>query len=453
MLACCLALTALATAQNPSNIIDEVVWVVGDDAIFLSDIENMRLQMQVFHQEINGDPYCAIPEMMAIQKLFIHQAKIDSLDVSDSQVFQYVENRINALIKDAGSQEKLEEWVGKSLSRYREDLRIQTRDQSLANEMQTKLIKNVKATPSEVRTFYKRIPQDSLPYIPTTVEVEILTFEPIIPIEEIDDIKRRLREFTEQVTKGEKQFSALARLYSADRESAPRGGETGFRGKAEFDSDFAAVAFELNDPKRVSRIVETEYGYHIIQLVEKRGDRINVRHILLRPYVSEEDLDAASLRLDSLRNYINEGRYTFEEAAFNFSSDKRTRNNNGLMVNSPENPYASERSGTSRFELEELPPEIAKAIDTLQVNGISRPFVMLNEKGKEIVALAKLKTRTAGHKASLTDDFQELKSMVESMKREQIINEWIDKKIKETYIRINDKWKNCEFEHNGWVQQ
>jgi peptidyl-prolyl cis-trans isomerase SurA len=442
-------------AQSQENVVDQVIWVVGDDAILMSDVENMRLQMQVFRQEITGDPYCAIPEQIAVQKLFVHQAKIDSIDVPDTNVFQYVENQINQTVKNAGSQEKLEEWLGKTLNQYREELRVAAKEQFLANKMQQTLVSNVKVTPSEVRAYYNRIPQDSLPYIPTTVEVEILTMEPTIPLTEIDEIKRQLREYTDQITKGEKSFATLARLYSADKGTAIRGGETGFRSKAEFDTEFAAAAFELNDTRRVSRIVESEFGYHIIQLVEKRGDRINVRHILLKPYVAQEDLDNAVLRLDTLRNMIVEGKESFENAAFYYSYDKTTRNNKGLMVNNPriDNPYTSERTGTSRFELEELPPEVGKAIDSLKVNDISKPFIMLNDKGKEIAAIVKLKSRTPGHKASLTEDFQALKSMVEENKREDIIHKWLKKKISETYIRINDNWKNCDFEYEGWVQK
>jgi peptidyl-prolyl cis-trans isomerase SurA len=456
LILCLIAFSNQTIMLAQDNIIDEVIWVVGDDAILLSDVESMRMQMQMFNQHVVGDPYCSLPEQLAIQKLFLHQSKIDSLDVPDSDVFKYVESKINSDIKDAGSIEKLEEWLNKSINQHREDLRVMVKEQQLVHKMQNQLVENIKVTPSEVRTFFKRIPQDSLPFIPTTVEVEILTFEPNVPLEEIDDIKRRLREYTDQISKGEKQFSVLARLYSADTGSAIRGGELGFKGKGELVPEFAAAAFDLNDPKRVSRIVESEYGYHIVQIIEKRGDRINVRHILLKPYISPDALKEASLRLDSLRNDIVEGKVTFEVAASYVSSDKNTKNNKGLMVNSPrsDDPYSmTDRSGTSRFEMDELPPEIGKTVDTMQINGISKPFTMINDKGKEVVAIVKLKSRSVGHKAGLSEDFQALKSMVEAEKRTQIINNWITKKIKETYIRINDNWKNCDFEHEGWVQK
>jgi peptidyl-prolyl cis-trans isomerase SurA len=441
--------------QAQSNVIDEVIWVVGDDAILLSDVENARLSMQMQGERFQGDPYCKIPEQIAVQKLFLHQAKLDSVEITDSQVSNEVEYRVNSAISQLGSKEKVEEYLNKSINAYREDLRTQMKEQYAVMKVQQGLVENLKVTPADVRSYYKRIPEDSLPYIPTTVEVEIMIQEPQVSLAEIDDIKNRLRDYTEQVNSGKMQFSTLALLYSDDKESAKRGGELGFTGKGTLTPEFAAVAFDLNDPKRISRIVETEYGYHIIQLIEKRGDRINVRHILLRPRVTKEEINAAMLKLDSIRNDITGGKFTFEEAATYLSSDKDTRNNKGLMVNTPDvNSLSSgARAGTSRFEMSELPPEIGKVVANMKVGDISQVFSMINNKNKEIVAIVKLRSRVEGHKASLSEDFQALKSMVESEKREEIINNWVAKKQKETYIRIGDNWKNCDFEKDGWLQK
>ena len=448
--------TQLQAQSTESNVIDEVIWVIGDDAIFLSDVENARISMQAQGEKVEGDPYCIIPERLAVQKLFLHQAKLDSVEVTDSQVSNDVERRINSAINQLGSQEKLEEYLNKSVNAYREELRNNFKEQYAVQTVQMGLVKSLKVTPSEVRTFYKRIPEDSLPYISTTVEVEIITLEPQVSLAEIDDIKNRLREYTDEVTGGKTQFSSLARRYSDDKESAVRGGELGFQGKGTLTPEFAAVAFDLNDTKRVSRIVEDEFGYHIIQLIEKRGDRINVRHLLLRPYVTKEEITTAIQKLDSIRNDIVADKFSFEEGAFYISSNKDTKNNKGLMVNNPDQNSMSsgERTGTSRFEMSELPPEIGKVVNTMQVGEISTPFSMISAKtGKDIVAIVKLKSRVEGHKASLSEDFQALKAMVESEKREQIINDWIAKKQKETYIRINDNWKNCDFERDGWIQK
>ena len=447
-----IALSGLTAMQAQDNIIDEVIWVVGDNAILRSDVENMILQMQFEDQQIKGDPYCIIPEQMAIQKLYLHQAKLDSIEVSENQVFSAVERQINFSINRAGSKEKLEEYLGKPISAIREEWRQTVREQEMVRSIQQKLVGTIKITPGEVRAFHNRIPQDSLPFIPTAVEVQIITKEPTISLEETDDIKKRLREYTEQVTSGQREFSSLARLWSEDAESAKRGGELGFQGKSFFLPEFATAAFELNDPKKVSRIVETEYGFHIIQLVEKRGDRINVRHLLLKPKVSKEELAEAQLKLDSLRTDIVNKKFTFEEAATYLSQDKDTRNNKGLMVNQGKDRY-TDRIGTSRFQIDELPAEIARAINNLQVGDISLPFTFINSKQKEVIAIVKLKSRTEGHKASLTEDFQALKSMVEEEKREQLLEKWIAQKQKETYIRINENWKNCDFQTNGWIAE
>ena len=440
-----------STLIAQDNVIDEVIWVIGDDAILKSDVENMRLQMQLENQRIPGDPYCVIPEQMAIQKLYLHQAKLDSVEVTDSQVYQQVEGWLNNAINQIGSKEKLEEYLGKTTNEIREERRQLVKEMYLVQSMQSKLVENVKITPAEVRTFYNRIPQDSLPFIPTTVEVEILTVEPTVSLEEIDDIKKRLREYSDQVTSGKMQFSTLARLWSDDKESAKNGGELGFVGKGTLMPEFAAVAFDLNDPKRISRIVETEYGYHIIQLIEKRGDRINVRHILLKPRVSDKELQAATQKLDSIRNDILADKFPFGEAATYISADKDTRNNKGLMVNNNPTGRYSERTGTSKFEMDELPPEIGKVVHTMEVGDISEPFIMINSKQKEISAIVRLKSRTVGHKASLTEDYQALKAMVHEEKEQQLLEKWLVKKQKETYIRINDNWKNCDFERDGWI--
>lgn len=427
------------------NVIDEVVWIVGDEAILKSQVEEQRLRMQYEGEKINGDPYCVIPEQLAIQKLFLHQAKLDSVEMSDSQVIQQVEARMNFYISQIGSKEKMEEYFNKPASQLREEMREAVRDQGTVQQMQQKLVENVKVTPAEVRRFYQSLSQDSIPFMPTQVEVQVLTFEPKIPQDEIDDIKSRLRDYSERVQKGESEFSTLAIMYSEDPGSSRNGGELGFKGRGEFVPEFSAVAFQLNDPKKVSKIVETEFGYHIIQLIEKRGDRANFRHILLTPKVSDKELTAAMTRMDSLRTDLDSAKFTFEEAVGYLSHDKATRNNNGLMVN--------QQNGTSHFQMEQLPAEVARVVDKMEVNQISAPFVMKNEKnGRDVVAIVKLKSRTPGHKANIYDDYQELKGMLEAKKKDQIIQDFIKKKQAETYIRIKEGWRNCDFQYPGWVK-
>ena len=445
-LACCACLSAVAQ----DNVIDEIVWGVGDDAILRSDIETQRLYMLNEGQRFDGDPYCVIPEQLAIQKLYLNQAKIDSITANENQVIQSVDQWMNMAVNQMGSREKLEEYMGKKFSQIKEERKETVREQQIVQQMQQKLIGEIKLTPSEIRKYFNQLPQDSLPTIPTTVEVQIVTMEPKIPFEETDAIKARLRDFTEQVNTGKMEFSTLARLYSEDPGSSVRGGELGFMSKTQLLPEFANVAFNLKDPKRVSQIVQTEYGYHIIQLIEKRGDRINCRHILLKPKVSDKELTEATTRMDSLYNDLQAEKFSFDEAATFVSADKDTRNNKGLMVNQN---YESSNYGTPKFEMQELPQEIGKVVYQMEVGDISKPFTMLTDKQKEVVAIVKLKARVNGHKANLADDFQAMKQLVESRKRDELLNDWIRKKQKTTYVRISEGWRNCDFKYPGWVKE
>jgi len=433
----------LAYAQD--NVIDEVVWVVGDAAILKSDIEEERIRAQYEGQKWDGDPYCVIPEQLAIQKLYLHQAAIDSIDVSESDVIQSVERQMNMYIQQIGSKEKMEEYFNKTSSQIREQLRENIRDGLTIQKMQQKIVGDIKVTPADVRRYFKDLPTDSIPYVPTQVEVQILTLEPRIPQSEIDRVKAELRDYTDRINKGEAQFSTLALAYSEDPGTARRGGEMDFVGRGELVPEFAAVAFSLTDPKKVSKIVETEYGYHIIQLIERRGDRIKVRHILRKPRVAQADLDAALAKLDSISNDIRNNKFSFDEAATVLSFDKDSKNNHGLMPNS--------QTGTSRFEMQQLPQEIAKVVDNMNVNEISKPFVMTNNKGREVCAIVKLKSKIDGHKATITEDFQTMKDVVLQKRRSEKLEKWIVQKQKSTYVRINEKWQHCDFKYPGWIKK
>ena len=445
ILAC---LSCVVYAQD--NVIDEIVWVVGDDAILRSDVESQRLYLQNEGQRLDGDPYCVIPEQMAIQKLYLNQAKIDSVEVSESQVIQEADRWVNYAINQSGSREKLEEYFNKRISEIKEEKKEQLMEQQTVQQMQRQLIGEIKLTPSEVRKYYNQLSKDSLPNIPTTVEVQVITMEPKIPFEETDAIKARLRQYTEDINSGKYEFSTLARLYSEDPGSSVRGGELGFMSKMDLLPEFANVAFNLNDPKKISQIVQTEYGFHIIQLIEKRGDRINCRLILLKPKVSDKELNECLTRMDSLYTDLTAKKFTFEEAATFISADKDTRNNKGLMVNSH---FESNNHGTPKFEMSELPQEIGKMVYTMQVGEISKPFTMINDKQKDVVAIVKLKSRVEQHKANISDDYQALKAIVEARKREELLNNWIVKKQKSTYVRISEGWRNCDFKFPGWVKE
>ena len=400
--------------SQEKNLIDGVVWVVGDAAILRSDVEQERIRAQYEGNKITGDPYCVIPEQIAIQKLFIHQAKIDSITYNAGQVETQVNAQISYYLREIGSKEKLEEYFKKSISEIKEELRTAISEQSLVQQVQQSLVSNIKITPSDVRKFYNSTNPDSLPIIPAQVEVQIITIEPEIPSEVIEATKERLREYADRVNKGEADFSMLARLYS--------------------------------EPGKVSRVIETEFGYHIIQLIEKRDERINCRHILLRPRVTSDVKVNALMKLDTIANDIRKEKISFDNAVKVYSSDKNTKMNNGLLTNS--------NTGSSKFEFQDLPSEIAKVAYNLKVGEISQPFSMFSEElGREVFAIVKIKTKTENHRANLEDDFQVLKNICDNKMRQELIENWIKKKIKETYIYISPEWRDCQYNYSEWLSK
>ncbi|GAB6983155.1 peptidylprolyl isomerase [Prevotella dentasini] len=441
--------STLSRPVSDKSVVDEVVCVVGDEPILKSDIEVMKLQAQaegVKWKNGNGDG--EIMEQIAVQKLFLHQAALDSIDVPESEIAQGIDQQIDYWISmpQIGSKEKLEEFQRKSLAQIRQDLHDDYKNRQLMQKMQEKLVSDIKVSPSEVREYFKNMPSDSLPVIPTMVEVQILTQTPRIEQEEINRIKNELRSYTERVTKGETSFQTLASLYSQDPGSARRGGELGYMGRGMLDPAFAAAAFNLTDPQKLSKVVESEFGYHIIQFVDRRGDKVNCRHILLKPRVSEASIEAAKLRLDSIGSDIRAGKFTFDGATAFVSDDKDTKNNHGLMVNSSEN------SRTSRFKMKDLPTEVAQVVETMEVGDISAPFQMVNEKGKTVCAIVKLKSRIPEHRATITEDFQAMKDVVVAKRRQEVLHDWIVRKIKDTYVSMNPRYKNSKFEYEGWVR-
>lgn len=434
---------ALAAGPSNNSVIEEVAWMVGDQPIYKSEIEEAYQQALYDKQPIDGDPMCVIPENLAIEKLFLHQADIDTVEVQDAMVSQAVDQRINYLITNLGSKEKVEEYFRRPMNEFREQMTDMMRNNYRIQEVQRSLTRDIKATPSDVRRYFNTLPTDSVPYMPLQVEAEIITINPRIPQQEIDDVKARLRDYADRVNRGEAEFSTLAILYSEDGSSV-RGGEIGFMGRGHLEPEYAAVAFNLNDPKKVSKIVQTQYGYHIIQLIEKRGDRINTRHILLRPKVADSDLTDAVHRLDSVRADILDKKFTFESAAQFISQDNDTKNNHGRMTNT--------QTGSTRFEMKDLPQEVAKVINTMEEGQISEAFIMKDPKrNSDIVAIVKLMKRIPAHRANMSDDYQTIKDMYEANRKEEIVKEWLDKKIKDTYIKVEDNWTDCDFQHD-WLK-
>ena len=435
------------TVVPQKTVADEVIWVVGDEAILLSDVEQLRAQYEAEGMTLPGNPDCRLPEQIAVQKLFLHQAALDSIEVTEAEISQGVEQQINYWISMIGSKEKLEEYRKMPLTKIRQSLHDDYKNSQLAQRMREKLVEDIKVTPSEVRQYFRNMPEDSIPYVPTEVEVEIITRTPKIPIEEINRVKDELRGYTERIRKGETTFQTLARFYSEDPGTARNGGELDYTGRGMLDPAFAAVAFNLTDSRKISKIVESEFGFHIIQLIDKRGDKIKVRHILRKPRVSQEAIDEGINMLDSLTTEMANGKFTFEEAATYVSDDKDTRSNKGLMFNSTED------GRTSKFRMQDLPTEVARVIEKMKVGDVSPAFTMTNNRGKTVCAVVKLKSRVEGHRATITEDFQVMKDVVLSKRKAEFIHEWVKNKIKNTYISMKSRYKNGDYEYDGWVQE
>ena len=438
----------IATAQN--NVIDEVVWVVGDEAIYKSEVEEMRKDAQMHGIQWDGDPYCIIPEQLAVNKLFLNQAELDSITATDADISQEAEDRYKTQLNRATSEDKLQEYYdGMSIEQIKRHIYENTRQEYIISKVRNKIISGVKVTPAEVRRYLKDIPADEIPYVPTQVEVQIITLEPVIPQEEIDAVKAELRSYIDRVQSGEIPFSTLALLYSEDPGSARNGGDVGFFGRGQMVPEFSAVAFNMTDPNRISKIVETEYGFHILQFVERLGDRVRVRHILRKPRIPMESINSCISRLDSIAQDIRSGNHTFEFCVSAYSQDKDTRNNNGLMSHTiPGSPVF-----ISKFEMQELPQDVAKAVDRMHVGEISDPFVMQLENGKTTCAIIKLKNKINGHYANMADDYEKLFEMVSLMRQQEALEKWIREKQRTTYVRISEGWNDCDFVYPGWGKQ
>ena len=445
ILSCAFALLAILSFCNVSaqdNVIDRVEWVVGDKAILRSDIEESIRYWLSTGRKFEGDPYCVVGEDLAIQQLFLHQAAIDSIEVDETMIMRKVDAQMDYVIQQIGSKEKLEEYFDKNSAEIREMYREQLYNMEMMEMMKSKLVGDIKVSPSLVRRYYESLPKDSLPFIQEQVEVQIITIEPEITEEEIERVKGELRDYTERIMSGETSFSTMALMYSEDPGSARRGGELDFMGRGELDPAFATVAFNLTDPGKISKIVESEYGFHIIQLMEKRGDRIKVRHILRKPERSADNIKKMLLRLDSISTDIKEGKFTFEEAAGAISDDKDTRNNYGIMYN--------RNTASAQFSFEELPADVARVVENLEVGELSQPFAWILDNGKTVCAIAKLRSRTEAHLATINDDYETLSMMYKSELGNQRLQDWIKQKQQNTYVRINSDSRNCEFKYPHW---
>ncbi len=438
-----LILTVCHPILAQSNVIDEVIATVGDKPILKSDIEQQYQQSIIEGHNGTGDMKCKIFEDQLIQKLLLNQAVLDSIEVSENEVVNQVDSRMNYFIQQIGDKEKLEEYFNKSIIQIKREQIEMVRNQMLTQRMQSSITKNIKLTPSEVRLFYKNAIPDSLPMVNTQYEISQISIYPPIEQKEIDRVKDQLRDFQKQVADG-RDFSTLAVLYSEDPGSATRGGDLGWMTRGQLVPEFANVAFNLQDKNKVSKIVETEYGFHIIQLLDRKGERINVRHILLKPKISAKAKETAINYIDSIAKLITNKDLIFEAAALRFSMDKDTRTNGGSMVNQSNNSI--------KFEISELEPEIIKQIQTLKIDELSPPLLSKDAKGKDVYKIIIVKNETKPHRANIKDDYQLLSNMLAAKKKDDTFKNWIKVKQNETYISIDKNWTNCDFNFPNWIK-
>jgi peptidyl-prolyl cis-trans isomerase SurA len=421
------------------KIIDEVIAIVGNNVILLSDIEKQYQQMRAQGYYSPGDMKCEVLEDFLAQKLLVNQARIDSIEVSPATVEMQLDQRLSYFIEQIGSQEELEEYFNKSIFEIKDDLRESVKEQLITQQMQDEITGNTTITPSEVEAFYKKIPEDSLPRINATVKISQIVRYPDYTDEAVFEVKERLLELRKRILDGER-FSTLAVLYS-EGPSASKGGEIGFLGRGELDPAYAKAAFSLKKGA-ISPIVESEFGYHLIQLIERKDDKVNTRHILLKPKISPVAIVETKNKLDSIAMFIRRDSITFEKAAKYYSQDKDTRAGGGVMIN-PE-------TGTAEFEMDDFSASDYYIIRDLKENEISEPFESVDQQGKKVYKIVTIRSRTEPHLANLKQDYNYIKELALANKKEKMLIEWIEEKQETTYIEIKENFRNCKFRNKGW---
>lgn len=425
------------------RVVDQIVAIVGSNIILKSDIEKMFIDQQAQGITSEGDMKCEILENFLIDKLLIAEAELDTLiEVTDSQVNQQMESQLQMYIAHFGSERAVENFFKKPIAEIRAENQQVIKNQLLSAQMRNKIVKDVTITPSEVRQYYRDLSEDEIPVMPLQYEYAQINMKPAIDIDEENRVKAELRELKRRIEEGS-SFAAMAVMYS-EGPSASSGGEIGYLGRAQLDPAYAAVAFNLKGDK-ISNVIETEYGFHIIQLIDRQGEKVNTRHILMKPKITPEAKEKAYNRLDSLANLIRKEEISFAEAARIFSADKNTRNNGGMAINS--------NSASSKFTIEELDGDVSKVLPSLKINEISDPFETLDQDSRQTVyKIIKLIDKTDAHKANLQKDYQYLGDIFLAQKKERVLREWINDKQAQTYIKIDPTYANCNFDFSNWIK-
>ena len=423
------------------KVVDQIVAIVGSNPILKSDIEQQYQQMQAQGQASQGDMKCEILESLLEQKLLLAEADLDTnIVVTDNQINQNMDRRMKYFIENIGSEKDVEKYFNKSINQLKSEMSEMIKEQLKTEQMQTTITKNVTSTPSEVRAYFRQLPKDKVPMIGSQMEYEHITVLPVITEQEDMEVKAKLREFKRRVESGE-NFATLAVMYSEDPGSSRNGGEMDYVGRAQLDPAFATEAFNLK-VGAVSKVVRSEYGYHIIQLIDRKGEKIKCRHILIRPKIDPIELEKAKNRIDSLANFIQNKTISWEQAAYLYSSDKNTRNNGGLVT--------SQKTGSSKFLMDELDPDVSKIITALKVGEISQPFLAMDDKQRQVFKIIKLISRSNAHAANLQEDYQHLSEIFLEKKKEDTYRAWLAKQQAKTYIHIDEIYSNCNFRLKSW---
>jgi peptidyl-prolyl cis-trans isomerase SurA len=440
-------LTGFVALSNQTNaqdkVVDQIVAVVGKNIILKSDIESLYQQQQAQGMTSEGDMKCEVLENLMVEKLLLAEAELDTtITVSDSQINQNLEQRIQYFTSKLGSEKEVEAYFKKSIVELKADMQDVIKNQQLTQQMQGKIIDKITVSPAEVRYHFKNLPTDKIPQIDSQIEFAQITVQPIVSLKEEDRIKATLRDLKRRIEAGESSFAAMAVLYSEDG-SARDGGVLDYMGRGNLDPAYAAAAFNLKGDK-ISNVVKSDFGYHIIQVIDRKGEQIKTRHIIMMPKVSPESLVKAFGQIDSIADFIRKGTFKFEDAALRYSYDKNSRNNGGVVIN-PE-------TGESKWKLTELDPDVSKVITKMNINEISKPFKTLDDKQRPVYKIVKLISKTNAHTANLRDDYVELSNLYMATKKEKKMDDWIREKQLGTYVRIDPSYVNCNFKYKGWIK-
>jgi peptidyl-prolyl cis-trans isomerase SurA len=436
-----LLVLCIAAGKSQSRVIDQIIAVVGDKRILYSDVEGQYYQLIAQGEKPNPDTRCEIFEHLLIQKLLLNQAQVDSIEIKESQVDAALDERMRYFVNMIGSEQKLEDYFKKSTLEIKEDFRDAIREQLLTDKMRNELTGNITVTPSEVKSFYKSLSQSEIPYIESEAEISQICIYPKYGEKAVFEMREKLLALRQRILDGE-NFATLAVLYSEDPGTATRGGDVGWSSKGELDPEYAKAAFALKKGS-VSKIVESSFGYHIIQCVDRTEDRVQTRHILMKPKLTPQEEKEAFARMDSILILIKSDSLTFENAAMMYSEDKDSRINGGQMVNP---------KGGARWKTDELDSRDYSVIKNMNEGEISAPFETVDPKGKPVVKVLMLKKRTDPHVANPEDDFNKLKEMAAQKKQTDIVNKWVEEKIQTTFIRIDPEYRNCKFTVKGWLK-